>query len=107
MKCDKGLGLGIDYSSYFNQIVKLSKYSTSNSPYFPDSYDPVEIDINVRISGSSHFYRNKDDQISVAELVYKTLYPVKLKDKINGALVTSVKAVYEFDGSLAYYKVYV
>lgn len=99
--------LGIDYSEYFNQTVILKTVTSSNSKYSPDDVSETEIKIKARISGGDRFYKNEDNQISVAERVYKTLYPVKIKDILDGQVVVYVKTIYEFDGSLAYYKVYV
>lgn len=100
-------GIGIDYSEYFNQTSSLIVVTPSTSNYSPDDVSEQEIEIKTRISGGDRFYRNEDNQISVAERVYKTLYPVKIKDVLNGQTVVYVKTIYEFDGSLAYYKVYV
>lgn len=99
--------VGIDYASYFNQDSTLIPVTPSDSLYSPDDVVGEPITIKTRISGGDRFYRNKDDQISVAERVYKTLYPVKVKDILNGQTVVYVKTIYEFDGSLAYYKVYI
>lgn len=98
---------GIDYGSYFNQECKLYKHIVSDSDFAPDELSTEPITILTRISGGERFYRNEDNQLTVAERVYKTLYPVAVKDVIDGQTVVYVKAVYEFDGSLAFYKVFV
>lgn len=100
-------GIGINYSEYFNQTSSLVVVTPSNSNYSPDDISEHEFKIMTRISGGDRFYRNEENQVSVAERVYKTLYPVKIKDILNGQVVVYVKPIYEFDGSLAYYKVYV
>lgn len=98
---------GIDYSSYFIQDAELIVVSESDSDYSPDATYSEPINIKVRISGGEQFFRKETNQISISEKVYKTLYPVKLKDILNGQTVETVKTVYELDGSLAYYKAYV
>lgn len=99
--------VGIDYASYFNQDSILITVTPSDSLYSPDDVASEPITIKTRISGGDRFYRNEDNQITVAERVYKTLYPVKVKDILNGQTVVYVKPIFEFSGELAYYKVYV
>lgn len=98
---------GIDYDRYFNQDCSLVRVTASDSKYSANEVSEETLTIKVRISGGDKFYRNSDDQISVAERVYKTLFPVRLGDILNGQSVVHVKTIYEFDGSLAFYKVYV
>lgn len=99
--------IGIDYDDYFNQEAELQIVTKSKSDFSPDNVSEEIIKIKVRISGGDRFYRDKDSQLNVAEQVYKTKYPVKTKNILNGQTVVFVKTVYEFDGTVAYYKVYV
>lgn len=103
MNCGVG---GIDYNEYFNQPSELIQVSESDSNYSPDIITSDPITIMTRISGGDRFYR-EDNQWAISEKTYKTLYPVNVKDIINGQTVVFVKPIYEFDGSLAYYKAYV
>lgn len=97
----------IDYASIFNQEATLQESVETDSAYTSDDYSEDTITIKVRISGGDRFYYNDDNQLLIAERVYKTLHPVKPKDLLNGQVVVYVKTIYEFDGSLAFYKVYV
>lgn len=95
----------IDYESYFNQTAYLKRH-TGETEFSSDSYSEIEEPIKVRVSRKSEFFRNKDDVMTVANQVYKTLTKVNSGDLVDGLVVKSVKTVTEFDGTVAYYKIY-
>lgn len=95
----------IDYESYFNQNAYW-KEKLGSTEFSAESFSTSEKSIKVRVCRKSEFYRNQDDVMTVANQVYKTLTPVKAGDMVDGLIVKGLKTVTEFDGTLAYYKIY-
>ena len=98
----------IDYTNYFNKTCILKRYNDSNSPLSPDGEYGDDIEIKCWVGGSEKFYRNTDNQLTVASKTYRTLTPIYAKDLIDGQVVVQASVKYGLDGiTVEYYKAFV
>ena len=94
----------MDVSMYLNTEVDYEEYIGNNNRYLSDEYKDA-VKLKCRLEGNLKFVRDKDSQMQYSEQTYWSIYPIKVKDKINGQYVRSVNPIYEFDGSIVYYEV--
>lgn len=98
----------IDYEEYC--VVPVSyeaPIDSNNNDYDMQTWESA-VEILVRPGGYSEtFTIEATGETSAPSTVYKTLYKVKKGGKIKKAIIKEVRAIYEFDGSISYYKAYV
>lgn len=86
---------------YFNTDVEYEEYLGNNNKTMYDEY-ANKINIKCRIEDKQRFIRNLENYVSLSEQTYLTTYPVKVKDRLNGQYITSVKIIYSFEGDIIY-----
>jgi hypothetical protein len=96
----------MDINGYLTGKAKWEKYLGNDNEYSIESYE-APVDIATRIEGGNRYIRNAEGALEVSEMCYWSTEDVKLKDKINGQEVKSVKPIYDFDMTLIYKEVYV
>lgn len=90
---------GIDYTAYFNHPCELRRYNKSTDDYSPDGeYGEPEI-IKAWVGGAVNFYREKEQQWSLADKTYRTLTPIKDRDMLDGEVVVHSFTKYGLDGN--------
>lgn len=95
------------FDVFFNMEAELVRFSGTTDRYNNPQYEETPEKIKVFKYGPSEYKRRPEEEAIEAEYIYQTLAEVKVRDKIDGYVVTRVKEHYDLLGNLLFREVHV
>jgi len=94
------------FARFYNREAQLERYIKSDNRYNEAEYESA-ITIKVCRYGPKGYKRDNDNESVYAEYIYQTTADVKVKDRLDGYIVTKVNEHYDIFGNFVYREVYV